>query len=126
MGALDVVALADAPSPSCLLHWHAMRDFRRLGVRDYNLGSGGSGGLMIFKNKFRPVRRDFCPPLTVILQPARYRWIQRLLAVPRFLRYLGGEALLREAKPEPPPLGRLAVRRAGPCQELSTPLVRSG
>jgi hypothetical protein len=52
-GALDVDALGDAESPSCLMHWQAMRDCYKLGQTRYNLGTS-SGVVYQFKRKFRP------------------------------------------------------------------------
>ncbi len=71
IGALDVAALEGRPSPSELLHWHAMRDFAALGVRHYNLGTR-SGAVYEFKRKFRPVERTNPPPVTVIVNPLLY------------------------------------------------------
>jgi hypothetical protein len=79
IGALDVEKLGSRPSPGCLLHWHAMRAFHRDGVRFYNLGSWGSGGLRIFKSKFRPFERVHPPPLTLVVQPSLYRlWVKTM------------------------------------------------
>ena len=64
-GALDTVALGDTPSPSVLLHWHAMRDaYRRWGASRYDLGTR-SGDVYPFKRKFRPVERRCPPPVTL-------------------------------------------------------------
>jgi hypothetical protein len=79
IGALDVGRLGDRPSPGCLLHWQAMRDFYAEGTRFYNLGSRGSGGLQVFKSKFRPVELSYPTPLTLVLQPMRYRLWSRML-----------------------------------------------
>jgi hypothetical protein len=73
IGALDVEKLGNRPSPGCLLHWQAMRAFHRAGAQFYNLGSWGSGGLRIFKSKFRPLERRHPPPLTLVVQPSMYR-----------------------------------------------------
>jgi hypothetical protein len=63
LGALDIEALGDAPSPSCLLHWTAMRDCRRLGVTDYNLGTPSRA--YTFKRKFRPEERRLPAPVSL-------------------------------------------------------------
>jgi hypothetical protein len=87
IGALDREALAGAPSPSVLLHWHAMRDNFGQGAPFYDLGLWGSGSLPIFKRKFRPDERVFPPPVTVVLRPTLYRlWLR---ALPALLRTRG-------------------------------------
>jgi Acetyltransferase (GNAT) domain len=59
-GALDVDALCgQKPSPSCLLHWTAMKDLIRSGSTRHDLGLLGVGSLQIFKNKFHPGPRRF-------------------------------------------------------------------
>jgi lipid II:glycine glycyltransferase (peptidoglycan interpeptide bridge formation enzyme) len=70
-GALDVEGIKGhtTASPATLLHWNAMRDFCRLGVKYYSFG----GTVFAFKKKFRPLRRDFPPPVTVIIRPLLYR-----------------------------------------------------
>jgi lipid II:glycine glycyltransferase (peptidoglycan interpeptide bridge formation enzyme) len=73
IGAVDVAALDRAVSPACLLHWVAMRDFYREGVRYYSLGNDNRGGLQIFKNKFRPRRFEYPPIRTVVINPGLYR-----------------------------------------------------
>jgi hypothetical protein len=73
-GALDTGALGEHrnASPTTLLHWKAMRDFYKLGVRNYSLGLTMYG----FKEKFRPRQRDFPAPVSVILRPSLYRaWV---------------------------------------------------
>ena len=88
IGALDVPSLGSMPTPSCLVHWVAMRDFHKLGVRRYNLG-GTTKKLDIFKQKFHPVVRGFYP-LVVILRPHLYRVTHRTydlsMRLYRFLR----------------------------------------
>jgi hypothetical protein len=79
IGAMDVEALGEHASPGCLLHWQAMRDFYGEGARFYNLGLWGSGGLQVFKSKFRPSERVYPAPLTLVLQPTAYRLWTRLL-----------------------------------------------
>lgn len=71
-GALDVDALQGKESPSCLLHWQAMRDFFRLGVKYYNLGTR-SGTVYQFKSQFRPLEKVGAPPVTLVLRPGMYR-----------------------------------------------------
>jgi hypothetical protein len=70
-GALDIDALDGhgSASPTTLLHWKAMRDFHSLGVKTYSLGLTAYA----FKEKFRPVRRDFPSPVTVATRPLLYR-----------------------------------------------------
>jgi hypothetical protein len=81
-GALDVNALQDRPSPACQLHWQAMRDFFQLGAKYYHLGTK-SGEVYQFKRQFHPVERVNPPPLTLVLNPGRYRvWT---VAVLRFV-----------------------------------------
>jgi lipid II:glycine glycyltransferase (peptidoglycan interpeptide bridge formation enzyme) len=78
-GALDTDALEGKPSPSCLLHWQAMRDFFRLGVKYYHLGTR-SGEVYQFKRQFRPIERDNPPPLTLITNPLMFRvWAMTIL-----------------------------------------------
>lgn len=71
-GALDMTALQGRPSPSCALHWKAMRDFYHLGVRYYNLGSR-SGPVYQFKRKFHPIERVNPPPATLVVNQGLYR-----------------------------------------------------
>jgi hypothetical protein len=73
IGAVDVAGLDRAVSPACLVHWVAMRDFYREGVRYYSLGNENQGGLQIFKNKFRPRRIEYPPIRTVVINPVLYR-----------------------------------------------------
>jgi hypothetical protein len=72
LGALDVTALNGNASPSCLVHWRAMREFSRLGTIRYSLGGEGSGNFKIFKHKFRP-RREVHVVGTLILRERLYR-----------------------------------------------------
>ena len=77
VGALDREALGDRPSPSCLLHFRAMRDSFARGCTLYDLGSR-SGPVYRFKSKFRPQERVHPPPVNLILDPASYplcRWL---------------------------------------------------
>jgi hypothetical protein len=76
-GALDREALGERPSPSCLLHFRAMRDCFARGCTVYDLGSR-SGPVYRFKRKFRPQEQPFEPPVNLILAPALYplcRWL---------------------------------------------------
>jgi hypothetical protein len=82
-GALDVDALCgQKPSPSCLLHWTAMKDLIRGGGTSYDLGLLGVGSLRIFKNKFHPARVDFPPPVTIPINPLFHLWMKVLPGVP--------------------------------------------
>jgi Acetyltransferase (GNAT) domain len=93
-GALDVKALGEAQSPSCLVHWQAMRDFYQLGQTYYNLGSS-SGVVYQFKRKFRPQVIKLPKDVTVVTNPLLFSmwktlvlrlalpawpWIKRLVA----------------------------------------------
>ena len=71
VGALDREALGDVPSPSCLLHFRAMRDCFSRGCTLYDLGSR-SGAVFRFKSKFRPEERPIPRPVNLILAPAVY------------------------------------------------------
>lgn len=77
-GALDVEALGDRPSPSCLLHWRAMRESKGLGAKRYHLGTK-SGVVYRFKRKFRPIESQPPPPVTLILRPWIYAIWSKLL-----------------------------------------------
>ncbi len=82
-GALDVDALCgQKTSPSCLLHWTAMKDLIRSGGTSYNLGSLGVGSLHIFKNKFHPARVDFPPPVAIPINPLFHLWMKVLPGLP--------------------------------------------
>src|SRR6185503_5360188 len=77
IGALDRQALGGRPSPSCLLHFRAMRDAFAGGCTLYDLGSR-SGPVHRFKSKFRPQERTLPPPVNLVLEPAMYpvvRWL---------------------------------------------------
>ncbi len=82
IGALDTELLGDRPSPSVLLHWHAMREFARLGVAYYNLGTR-SGPVQVFKEKFRPALHVHPPPATIVVNPIAHAAWSRLLPVAR-------------------------------------------
>ena len=78
-GALDIEAIKDVESPSCLLHWSAMRDFFHEGIRYYNLGSK-SGAVYQFKRQFRPVIKNNPSPVTLIInRPAYLFWSKVVL-----------------------------------------------
>jgi len=78
IGALDREALGERPSPSCLLHFRAMRDCYSRGCTEYDLGSR-SGPVYRFKSKFRPQERVHPAPVNVVLEPATYPLISWLL-----------------------------------------------
>ena len=69
-GALDIAALEGRESPSCLLHWKAMKDFKKMGIKQYHLGSES---VLQFKRQFRPRHVVNPIPLTVILNKPLYR-----------------------------------------------------
>lgn len=84
--ALDLEALGGRPSPSVLLHWEAMRDMYRSGTKFYNL-ENGSGTLMQFKQQFRPIRVEYPPPVTLVLNGPLYRlWSATALVSFRLLK----------------------------------------
>lgn len=72
IGALNLETLQGRASPSCLLHWHAMRDFYRNGCDLYNMGGPGSI-VYQFKRKFHPVLMVDPEPVTVRIRPSLYR-----------------------------------------------------
>jgi len=78
LGTIDLEALGDAPSPACLLHWHAMRHAVEMGASFYNLGTR-SGPVYTFKSKFRPIEYDRPTPLTFAVNPTLYPLWRRLL-----------------------------------------------
>jgi hypothetical protein len=78
IGALDREALGDLPSPSCLLHFRAMRDAFARGCMLYDLGSR-SGPVHRFKSKFRPEERILPPPVNLVLEPTMYPLVSWLL-----------------------------------------------
>lgn len=83
LGAIDLDALADSPSPACLLHWSAMRLAAQMGCSTYNLGTR-SGPVYTFKAKFRPTEHQLPRPLTFAINPKAYRvWRHFLPAVTR-------------------------------------------
>jgi hypothetical protein len=78
LGGLDRQALGDRPSPSCLLHFRAMRECFAAGCLEYDLGSR-SGPVHRFKRKFRPVERPRMPPVNWVLDPKAYELCRHLL-----------------------------------------------
>jgi lipid II:glycine glycyltransferase (peptidoglycan interpeptide bridge formation enzyme) len=79
IGALDRDAMSDAPTPSCLLHWTAMRDVYRQGITEYNLGTR-SGPVYAFKRKFRPEQREVPSPVSIICSPLKFHVWTALLS----------------------------------------------
>jgi lipid II:glycine glycyltransferase (peptidoglycan interpeptide bridge formation enzyme) len=74
LGALDIERLNRRASPSCLIHWQAMRDFYREGCALYNLGGPGSVDQVYqFKRKFHPLLSVNPEPVTMVLRPALYQ-----------------------------------------------------
>ena len=76
-GAVDVEAEGkSSDSPSCLLHWSAMRDFYRLGIKRYSLGGGSKWwretAFYQFKRKFNPVETLYPPPVTIVTNRMLY------------------------------------------------------
>jgi hypothetical protein len=91
-GALETAALGGRESPACLLHWRAMRDLYRLGVKYYSLGTR-SGVVYQFKRQFRPYERVMPPPVILVMNRGRYRvWstaVRNLIPLwPRFKKLL--------------------------------------
>ncbi|MDH3455961.1 MAG: GNAT family N-acetyltransferase [Gemmatimonadota bacterium] len=81
-GAMDVERLGKLPSPSAFLHWTAMREAHRAGVKGYNLGTEGDEGLRVFKMKFRPTKVSYEAPFSLVLRPRRHAlwtWMLRRL-----------------------------------------------
>ena len=72
IGASDVGALDGRPSPSCLLHFQAMRYAYQQGATVYNLGIRG-GPVYTFKKKFRPSEIFYPEPRVIVLRPLLYR-----------------------------------------------------
>ncbi len=68
------------------LHWHAMREMHRIGVRRYNLGPG-PGSLARFKRQFCEHPVSYPSPLTVVLQEGWFRiWWKSLFPMAKRLR----------------------------------------
>jgi len=87
VGALDVDALGDAPTPNTLVHWTAMREFRAMGVRRYSFfGGNPKSRVSVFKEKFNPIIEDLPPPVNVILYPRRYKLFQHIYAAASRIR----------------------------------------
>jgi hypothetical protein len=107
-GALDVEALdgRTSASPTTLLHWKAMRDFHGLGAKTYSLGLTS----YTFKEKFRPVQRDFPRPVTVATRPILFRLWMRVEPLAR--RNFGKVRDL---------IARLTARRASPPRDETPP-----
>ncbi len=81
VGALDSEALGDRPTPSCFLHWEAMRDYRDAGCAFYNLG-GRSGSVYQFKKKFRPIELPAVTSATLVFRARAHRfWTRMVLPV---------------------------------------------
>ena len=72
IAALDEDILDLKPTPSCLLIWEAMRDYRDLGCSWYNLG-GRSGSVYEFKRRFRPSEVPSPITVTLVLRPLLFR-----------------------------------------------------
>lgn len=91
-GALDQERLAGGlPSPSCLLHWHAIREHAELGAETYHMGNR-AGPVYPFKKKFQPVEQRVAPPVTLVLRPLMYHlWSRVVLRVSEpFLPHIRG------------------------------------
>ncbi len=71
-GALETAALDGKESPACLLHWKAMRDLYRAGVKYYSLGTR-SGAVYQFKRQFRPCERVIPAPVILVMNKSKYR-----------------------------------------------------
>jgi hypothetical protein len=114
--ALRAGAELKKPSCSALMHWVAMRDMFRAGVRHYSFGPV-SPPVSRFKDRFSP-RRVLCPPpVTVEIVPRFCRiWytiLSCLVAMAPALRWLGRTVVVRW------PFG--AERITGP-EEVNEPL----
>lgn len=76
LAATNIENLGSEVSPSCLLHWHAMRDLYGEGCQVYNISGPGDGTkskVGQFKKKFRPVFVLHPGPLTIVINPFVYR-----------------------------------------------------
>ena len=98
--AIALRAAAELRKPSCsaLLHWVAMRDMFRAGVRYYSFGPA-SPPVSRFKDRFSP-RRVLCPPpVTVEIAPLLCRmWnaaLPGLVAIAPALQWLARVAVVR-------------------------------
>ncbi len=77
---------ADHRHAAVFLHWHAMRDMYRQGVRRYNMGPG-PGLLERFKSQFCERPQSYPGPLTMVLSEGWYRaWCKAVFPVARRLR----------------------------------------
>jgi hypothetical protein len=72
LGAFDPDAAGDNPSPSCLLHWHAMRQAVAWGCKEYDLGPRTTEAIYQFKQKFKPKERLTPPPVTLVTNRIAY------------------------------------------------------
>jgi hypothetical protein len=82
LGALSLDALGDRPSPTCLVHWRAMRDARAAGCNWYDLGARTSDAVYVFKRKFRPLERNAPPTVTLVTNAFAYAiWSNLFLRV---------------------------------------------
>jgi hypothetical protein len=96
IGALDKTALGSYPTPSCLLHWEAMRDYRNLGCTRYNLG-GRSGSVYTFKKKFQPSEFPSPASTTLVFNPPLFRvWLR--LVFPLLGGFKRGAALWQDSQ----------------------------
>jgi hypothetical protein len=99
--AIALRAAADLRNPSCsaLVHWVAMRDMFRRGVRHYSFGPA-SPPVSRFKDRFSPRRVLSHPPVTVQISSHFCRiWraaLPALIAVAPALRWLARTSLLRQ------------------------------
>jgi hypothetical protein len=84
ISAYDLEAVKSRSSPACLLHWTAMLECRRLGCRQYSLGT--TGVAHHFKEKFHPLKLIYASPVTMVANQLAYRlWPLRAV---RFLQPL--------------------------------------
>jgi len=114
--ALRAAAELQKPSCSALLHWAAMRDMFRTGVRFYSFGPA-SPPVSQFKERFAPRRVASPPPVTVEIAPRFCSlWnaaLPGLVAIAPVLQWLARLAAVRSpSRPEGP---------AGAAGELSEP-----
>jgi hypothetical protein len=105
LGATNVKSRQREASPSCLLHWHAMREFYREGCQVYNISGPGDGTkskVGQFKRKFRPTFIVHPPPVTLVVNPFVYRvWRTGLFRVfiplrSRLRRLVGTQEVARK------------------------------
>lgn len=115
--ALRAAAELRKPSCSALLHWTAMRDMFRAGVRYYSFGSA-SPPVSRFKDRFFP-RRVVCPPpVTVEIAPRLCRmWnaaLPGLVALAPALRWLARAAAVRQPSRAEDKPGAAELRQPAP------------